>query len=115
MLESVLTSRRGPISQYGVEIVRNNINHIQRTGYGFTEKSRTLSAPISSMLGNCSTLPNEWSLLITFKPGGISSTSQYILTLLEANNQRNNRFAQLFRLVPLLERHFPKLSWFYPE
>ena len=91
VLESVLTSRRGPISAYGVEIVRNTQNRRALTGYGFTEKSRTLNAPISSIIGNCTRLPNEWSLLITFKPGGISSSSQYILTVLETNNHRDAR------------------------
>ena len=37
MLESVLTSRRGPISKYGVEIVRKNYGSRQLSGFAFAE------------------------------------------------------------------------------
>lgn len=37
MLESVLTSRRGPISKYGVEIVRKNYGSRELTGFAFAE------------------------------------------------------------------------------
>ena len=40
VLESVLTSRRGPISKYGVEIVRKNYGSRELTAFAFAETAR---------------------------------------------------------------------------
>ena len=66
-----------------------NLNSSGReiTGFSFEEDARLISADYSSIFGNCSHFPSEFSLILTFKPARISSKNQYLLTLIPRNNK----------------------------